>query len=181
MSSVTAVPILPVKRGYLVWLWIGILVAVLAAAALAAQAPAEIKLETIKAGVGPHPTDTDVALVTYEGRLADGTVFDKSQQPTPMPIAGVVPGFAQGLKQMSKGGRYKLTIPQRLAYGDTPPPGAPTGTLTFDVTLIDFMDQNAFRQQMMMMQQMQGGGMGGPGGGLGGAPGAGAGAAPGGR
>ena len=37
MSTVTAVPIAPVKRSYVVWLIVGIVLAVMAAAALAVQ------------------------------------------------------------------------------------------------------------------------------------------------
>jgi FKBP-type peptidyl-prolyl cis-trans isomerase FkpA len=166
MSTVTAVPLLPVKRGYLVWLWIGIAVAVLGAAALAwAGQVAQVKLDTLVAGKGPHPTDDDVALVNYVGRLSNGTVFDQSQQPTPMPVAGVVPGFAQGLKQMSKGGKYRLTIPPQFGYGAKASGPIPANsTLVFDVELLDFKSMEEIRrlqaqqQAMMQMMRQQGGG-----------------------
>ena len=159
MSSVTAVPLQPVKRGYLVWLWIGIAIAVLAAAALAWAGQVEaVRVETLVAGKGPHPTADDVALINYVGKLPDGTVFDQSQQPTPMPLSQVVPGFADGLKQMSKGGKYRLTIPPKLGYGDKATGPIPANsTLVFDVELIDFKSMEEIRQlqqQQAMMQQM---------------------------
>src|SRR5258706_139433 len=63
---------------------------------------------------GAKPTDQDVALVNYEGKLTDGTTFDKSQQPTPMPVASVVPGFSEALKLMTKGAKYRVWIKPSL-------------------------------------------------------------------
>lgn len=175
MSTVTAVPLQPVKRGYLVWLWIGIAAAVLGAAALAFATP-QIGLVTVKPGSGAHPTNNDVALVNYVGRLTNGTVFDQSQQPTPFPVASVVPGFSQGLKLMAKGGKYRLTIPSELGYGDKASGPIPANsTLVFDVELVDFKSMDEIRrlQQQMQMQQMMRGGAG-----AGQAPGAAPGATP---
>ncbi len=158
--TVTAVPIRPVKKGTLTKLWFGIALAILLAAGLAwaAQVPA-ITLVTQTAGEGPSPVDGDVVLVNYEGKLADGTVFDSGQQ-TPLQVNGVVPGFSQGLKQMQKGGKYTLEIPASLAYGAASP-GAqipPNSDLIFDVELIDFKSEaeiRAMQEQMQQMQQMQ--------------------------
>ena len=56
-----------------------------------------LQYKVLTPGKGKNPTDTDVALINYEGKLLDGTTFDKSQQPTPMPVKGVVPGFSESL------------------------------------------------------------------------------------
>ena len=108
MSTVTAVPLQPVKRSYLVYLWLGIALALIGAVALARQGDDPLTRNARAKGVvttasglqykvlqpgqpgAAKPTDSDVALITYEGKLLNGTVFDKSQQPTPMPVAGVV-------------------------------------------------------------------------------------------
>jgi FKBP-type peptidyl-prolyl cis-trans isomerase FkpA len=180
MSTVTAVPLQPVKRGYLVWLWLGIALAVLLAGALAWAGQVEtVKVETVVPGKGPHPTDDDVALVNYVGRLTNGTVFDQSQQPTPMPVTGVVPGFSQGLKQMSRGGKYRLTIPPQFAYGAKAVGPIPANsTLVFDVELVDFKSNEEIRrlqmqqQAMMQMMRQQQGGAGAGGSAAGAMPGA---------
>lgn len=101
------------------------------------------------------PTDADIALVNYEGKLADGTTFDKSQQPTPMPITGVVPGFAEGLKLMPRGAKYRFWIKPALGYGSEangPIPG--NSVLVFDVEMLDFLPETVVRQ-MMEQQQAQ--------------------------
>ncbi|WP_339507128.1 FKBP-type peptidyl-prolyl cis-trans isomerase N-terminal domain-containing protein, partial [Pseudomonas sp. EA_15y_Pfl1_P102] len=105
--SITAVPLKPVKRSILVYLWLGIAVALVAAVALAFQTqvnpataflahnartkgvvttPSGLQYQVLTPGTGPNPTDADEVLITYEGRLLDGTVFDKSQQPTPLEV-----------------------------------------------------------------------------------------------
>ncbi len=146
MSSVTAVPIAPTKRSYLVWLWLGIIVAIAGAAALAwvgtekvvteradnatflarnktqpgvTETASGLQIQTITEGTGASPTDSDVALVNYKGTLRNGEVFDASQQPTPLPVAvpNIIPGFSEGLKLMKKGGKYRIWIKPELGYG----------------------------------------------------------------
>ena len=80
----------------------------------------------------------DAVLVTYEGRLADGTVFDSAAQPVGLPVSDVVPGFTEALLLMNEGGRYRFRIPARLAYGAAGVPGVvpPDAELDFTLTLI---------------------------------------------
>ena len=191
MSSVTAVPIPPVKRRYVTYLVLGLLLAVGGAAALAWQAPVDfltrngrapgvvttasgLQYLVITPGKGEKPTDADVALIEYVGKLPDGSIFDQSQQPTPMPVAGVVPGFSEALKLMPKGAKYRIWIKPELGYGGPRPAGAPpmdpkmaelsTKVLTFEVTMMDFLPEAVVRQmQMQQMQRMQGGAGGAPG------------------
>jgi FKBP-type peptidyl-prolyl cis-trans isomerase len=165
VSSITAVPLRPVKRGYLVWLWLGLALSLISAYALARQGEPALLRESGSGGVvttasglkykvleagqpgGPKPTPADVALVMYEGRLVDGTTFDKSQQPTPMPVAGVVPGFSEALQLMSKGGKYRIWLPPQLGYGEKGAgPIPPNSTLVFDLQLIDFLPEAVVRQ-----------------------------------
>ena len=101
------------------------------------------------------PTDQDIALVNYEGRLIDGTSFDKSTQPTPMPVAGVVPGFAEGLKLMARGAKYRFWIKPELGYGSQASGPIPANSvLAFDVEMLDFLPEAVVRQ-MMEPQQSQ--------------------------
>ena len=101
------------------------------------------------------PTDQDIALVNYEGRLIDGTSFDRSTQPTPMPVAGVVPGFAEGLKLMARGAKYRLLIKPELGYGSQASGPIPANSvLVFDVEMLDFLPETVVRQ-MMEQQQSQ--------------------------
>lgn len=187
MSSITAVPLQPTKRGVLVLIWIGVLFAALGAFALAAAAPGDpttdllaknkrqkgvietpsgLQYVVVAPGVpGPKPTDTDIALVNYEGKLPNGTTFDKSQQPTPMAVSGVVPGFSEALKLMTKGAKYRFWIMPELGYGAPRPAGAPPldgpaaelakNVLIFDVEMIEFLPEETVRRLQMQQQMMQ--------------------------
>ena len=194
MSSVTAVPIPPTKRSYLAWLWIGLIAAVIAAVALAwvgtsrvvaekgdngaflawnkrqsgvVETASGLQYEVIQEGQGASPTDSDVALVMYRGTLRDGKQFDASQQPTPLPVAGMIPGFTEALKLMKKGGKYRIWIKPELGYGAEPkrdPQGREVipanSLLVFDVNLLEFVPMSVYQQ--MMQQQQMGGAPGGP-------------------
>ncbi|WP_375420270.1 FKBP-type peptidyl-prolyl cis-trans isomerase [uncultured Sphingomonas sp.] len=188
MSTVTAVPLQPVKRSYIVYLWIGIALACIAAFALARQGddfmarnarargvvttPSGLQYKVIAPGKpgAAKPTDADIALINYEGKLLNGTTFDKSQQPTPMPVAGVVPGFSEALKLMPKGAKYRVWIKPSLGYGaETKGPIPGNSTLAFDIELVDFLPEAVVRQMQQQQQMMGQGGM--PGGAPGGMPG----------
>ncbi len=101
--------------------------------------PSGLRIQTLKAGTGPTPAPDDAVLIDYVGRLATGKVFDQAQH-AGMMVSNTVPGFAEALQQMRKGGTYRVWIPPQLAYGTegagdgTIPPNA---TLDFTITLID--------------------------------------------
>tara|TARA_R110000796_G_scaffold8843_8_gene28802 strand:- start:19485 stop:20108 length:624 start_codon:yes stop_codon:yes gene_type:complete len=116
-----------------------------------------LQYKVIKAGEGDSPTATDTALVKYEGRLRDGSIFDANEQ-TPMPVGGVIPGFSEALQLMKKGGEYRIWIPSELAYGEASPgPELPANSLLiFDVTLLDFISA---AQMEELRQQMEGQGV----------------------
>lgn len=100
-----------------------------------------LQYEVITAGTGPKPAASSVVKVHYEGKLIDGTVFDSSRQrgePIEFPLDRVIPGWTEGLQLMSKGARYKLTIPAKLGYGaEGAGPIPPNSVLVFDVELLD--------------------------------------------
>lgn len=186
--SVTTVPIHPIKKGSLTKIWLAVFLVAAAALLLAytgtqnvvvngasneqflaANADEDgvettasgLQYKVIKPGEGASPTATDTALVKYEGRLRDGTIFDANEQ-TPMPVGGVVPGFSEALQLMQKGGEYRIWIPSELAYGEASPgPELPANSLLiFDVTLLDFI--SAAQMQELQRQMQAEGPPGGP-------------------
>ncbi len=164
MTEITRVPLQPIGKGILSKLWIGIAIAVLLAAGAAwATRYQGLEVTTLSEGTGGSPTMEDVVNVNYEGRLANGTVFDSAEGAI-FPVSGVVPGFGQALQQMKRGGRYEVFIPSDQAYGaqgagDRIPPNA---DLTFTVELIDFRSEAELRAIQQQMQQMGLGGMAPP-------------------
>ena len=102
-----------------------------------------LQYEIIKAASGDNPSLTDNVTVHYHGTLIDGTVFDSSVErgePATFGVNQVIPGWTEALQLMSKGAKYRLYIPENLAYGGTPHPGGPIEPfmmLIFDVELIE--------------------------------------------
>jgi len=96
----------------------------------------------LKHGKGKvHPTADNTVQVHYTGWTTDGKMFDSSVvrgEPTTFPLGGVIKGWTEGLQLMVVGDKARFWIPGSLAYGDHPSqPGAPSGTLVFDVELLD--------------------------------------------
>jgi FKBP-type peptidyl-prolyl cis-trans isomerase len=79
-----------------------------------------LQYEVLQEGTGTAITETDRVKVHYRGALVDGTVFDSSydrNQPAVFDVSGVIPGWTEGLQLMKTGGKYRLWIPSKLAYG----------------------------------------------------------------
>ena len=96
-----------------------------------------LRIQTLAAGTGAAPQPGGAVLVTYEGRLADGTVFDSAAEPVGLPVSGLVPGFTEALLMMRTGGSYRIWIPAALAYGERGAGGVgpANAELEFTVTL----------------------------------------------
>lgn len=87
-----------------------------------------------------HPKATDRVTVHYTGWTTDGKMFDSSVvrgQPTTFALNQVIKGWTEGVQLMVEGEKTRFWIPGDLAYGEKPTrPGAPAGTLVFDVELL---------------------------------------------
>lgn len=123
------------------------------------ETPSGLQYKVVAPGdSGVRPSDSDVVLITYKGMLTDGTTFDEATQPTPMPVAEVVPGFAEGLKLMPRGATYRFWIKPALGYGETATGPIPAHSiLVFDLHLLDFKSMDEIRRMQARMQQQQGG------------------------
>ncbi len=99
-----------------------------------------LQYEIIKEGKGPKPTAANQVKVHYKGTLIDGTVFDSSydrKEPVVFPVQGVIKGWTEALQLMPVGSKWKLFIPQDLAYGArSQNPIPPFSTLIFEVELL---------------------------------------------
>ena len=101
------------------------------------QTASGVQYQILNPGTGPRPTDSDTVRVTYVGTLTDGTVFDRSAAPVTFPVSGVVPGFSEALKLMSRGARYRVWIPPALGYGERGAGPIPANAvLVFDIDLV---------------------------------------------
>ncbi|MBD1576351.1 MULTISPECIES: FKBP-type peptidyl-prolyl cis-trans isomerase [Vibrio] len=100
-----------------------------------------LQYEVMTEGTGEIPTSDKQVRVHYHGQLTDGTVFDSSVQrgqPAEFPVTGVIAGWVEALQLMTVGSKWKLYIPQDLAYGERGAGAAipPFAALVFEVELI---------------------------------------------
>lgn len=114
---------------------------VAAAPKTAKKTKSGISYRVLHKGTGKeHPKATSTVEVHYSGWTTDGKMFDSSVtrgEPAQFPLNGVIPGWTEGVQLMVVGEKTRFWIPGPLAYGDTPTrPGAPAGTLVFDIELL---------------------------------------------
>ena len=113
----------------------------------AAQEPGAVRtstglvFRTLNPGAGASPTADSTVKAHYEGKLANGTVFDSSikrGEPVDFPLRGVIPCWTEGVQRMKVGETAQLVCPSDIAYGDQGrPPLIPGGaTLVFEVQLL---------------------------------------------
>lgn len=169
MSDVTAVPLRPIKKGSLAKLWIGLTLVVTAGVAAAylgtskqvamaepastvlarnaqrsgiVTTPSGLQYKVLEEGSGVAPRASDMVVVEYDGKLANGESFDSSARhggPATLPVGGLIPGWVEGLQLMKPGAKYRFWIPPELGYGEQ---GAgngeipPNALLIFDVKLL---------------------------------------------
>jgi FKBP-type peptidyl-prolyl cis-trans isomerase FkpA len=103
--------------------------------------PSGLELEDLEVGSGPEAGAGKTIIAHYTGWLTDGTRFDTSKGGEPLVFklgtGMVIKGWDEGIAGMKVGGRRKLTVPARLAYGakgkGSVPPNA---TLVFEVELL---------------------------------------------
>lgn len=113
-------------------------------------------------GDGREAVSSMYAAVLYEGRLADGTVFDstgsRQNQPFVFQVGAgqVIKGWDLGVAGMKAGGVRRLTISPALGYGDQVVGPIPAGsTLTFDVQLLATEEAAVVEQQIKAEQAAQ--------------------------
>ena len=100
-------------------------------------------------GTGPLAESHKFYTVHYTGWLTDGTKFDSSldhpgKEPFTFPYGGhrVIPAWDTGFQGMQVGGKRRIYVPYKLAYGETghPPVIPAKSDLIFDVELISQSD-----------------------------------------
>ncbi len=103
----------------------------------------DLEIEDIVVGDGNEAKKGDTVEVHYVGTLRkNGKQFDSSEGKPPFRFTigtgGVIKGWDLGVVGMKEGGRRKLVIPARLAYGSqSPSPDIPPNSdLVFEVQLI---------------------------------------------
>ncbi|KAJ1526710.1 hypothetical protein ONE63_008290 [Megalurothrips usitatus] len=100
-----------------------------------------VQIEDIKVGTGPVAKLGKNVCMYYVGRLKNGKQFDATTSGKGFQFrlgrGEVIKGWDVGIQGMQVGGKRRLVIPPKLAYGEKGAGGAipPNATLTFEVEL----------------------------------------------
>ena len=95
----------------------------------------------VREGSGPAPGASAAVRITYEGSLADGTVFDRTPPGAPLTVGvadAAVPCLAEGLRRTRKGAAYRLVCPPVRGFAHLQV--KPGSTLIYDIELIEVME-----------------------------------------
>jgi peptidylprolyl isomerase/FKBP-type peptidyl-prolyl cis-trans isomerase FklB len=102
-----------------------------------------LQYKILKSGPADGPTAlrSDDITVRYEGRFADGTMFDSSPDngagTTVFPLQKLIPGWIAALQLMRPGDVWMLYLPPNLAYGlKGKGPIGPNRALVFKIELV---------------------------------------------
>ena len=104
--------------------------------------PSGLHYEIINQGSGSTPTANSKIVITYTGKLMNGTVFDEQLTPNSegWTLGGLIKGWIIGLPLIQEGGHIKLIIPSSLAYGCEQYYAIPgNSVLYFDIHLVDVL------------------------------------------
>jgi FKBP-type peptidyl-prolyl cis-trans isomerase FklB len=107
--------------------------------------PSGLQYVVLREGNGNKPTPNDKVRVHYVGTLIDGTLFDSSYQrnePAEFNVGQVIPGWVEALQLMPVGSKWRIFVPDNLAYGSQSPQGSqikPYSTLVFEIDLLDIL------------------------------------------
>jgi FKBP-type peptidyl-prolyl cis-trans isomerase FkpA/FKBP-type peptidyl-prolyl cis-trans isomerase FklB len=92
-------------------------------------------------GKGPLLQPGEAVSVHYKGYFMDGRVFDSSYargEPLKFKVGEMIPGWNIGLTRFKSGGKGKIFVPSRFAYGSRGLEGLvpPNTVLIFDVDIL---------------------------------------------
>jgi peptidylprolyl isomerase len=101
-----------------------------------------MKYTDLTVGDGATPKLGQSVQVHYIGWLANGKEFNNSRKdgrPAEFSLGpGLIPGWNEALQSMKVGGKRRIILPPKLAYGPAgkPPAIPPNETLTFEIELL---------------------------------------------
>ena len=89
-------------------------------------------------GLGKKVNSTNTIYVKYTGKLTNDSIFDQNLNGTYLSLKTAINGFREGITYFKVGGKGKLIIPSKLAYGKNSVGKVPANSvLIFDIEVIE--------------------------------------------
>ena len=106
-------------------------------------------IQVLQPGTGEKAESGQFMMLRYTGKSLDGKVFDTNNKPDaellPYQVGagGMIPGFADALKELREGSKANIYLPSVTAYGaqGSPPRIQPNENIMFEVEVVDITDQ----------------------------------------
>ncbi len=106
--------------------------------------PSGLQYADLRTGTGAEVRTGHRAAVEFESWLQDGKQIGSSKErgiPFEFEVGGqdAIRGLSEGVRGMKVGGKRKLVVPPRLAYGDAGTPNGlvpPKATLVYEVEVV---------------------------------------------
>ena len=105
--------------------------------------------QILSTGSGATATMNSRIVITYTGKLLNGTIFDQRTTPnntqasgaeSPWPLSQLIEGWQIGISLIQKGGHILLVVPSSMGYGCSDYASIPGNSiLFFDITLVDVL------------------------------------------
>jgi FKBP-type peptidyl-prolyl cis-trans isomerase len=107
-----------------------------------------LRYEILKPGTGPYPKTGKTIKINYVGYVRKDAALQQFDDDTNVyvpisnhPSQWIIPGWAEGLQKINKGGTIKLYIPYQLGYGDQRFHSVPPySTLVYEIQAVDITD-----------------------------------------
>ena len=88
--------------------------------------------------LGKKVNPTNTIYVKYIGKLTNDSIFDQNLNGTYLSLKTAINGFREGITYFKVGGKGKLIIPSKLAYGKNSVGKVPANSvLIFDIEVIE--------------------------------------------
>ncbi len=112
-----------------------------------------LQYEVLKEGEGQMAKPTDYVKVEYKGSLIDGTVFDSTEKqggPIVINPSRVIKGWAEGIKLMKEGAKFRFYVPPDLGYGERGMGNAigPNAVLIFEIAFLNIEEAPASQNRL---------------------------------
>ena len=104
--------------------------------------PSGLHYQVISEGTGLSANANSRIVITYTGKLMNGSVFDEQLTPNAegWPLSNLITGWVIGIPLIKEGGHVKLIVPSSLAYGCEQYYEIPgNSVLYFDIHLVDIL------------------------------------------
>lgn len=99
----------------------------------------ELRYIMLTEGTGSKPTKNSNIKVSYKGSILNGSQFDAAENIT-FNLGSLISGWGVMMPYVKEGGKIKMFLPARFAYGQTPVGSIPPNSiLVFEVTLLDIL------------------------------------------